>query len=109
MDDIISVDFPFHATIAGVAVVTIPVSDYAALLESKVRLAELGDDGPYHPLSRSPLENDVEVKAFFVERVGKATMVDLLRDCRLRFGQVRTPSKAAAYRFWARLRQKRQT
>lgn len=97
--------FPVHATIAGVAVVTIPLADYADLLDRKERLAKLGKGEHYSLPPRSPIEADADVKAFFMERLGKANVYDLLRDCRARFGTARTPSKSATYRFWQRLRQ----
>jgi len=99
------IGFPLHATISGVAVVTIPLTDYADLLEKRARLVKLGKADRYPVPPRSPIEVDTQVKAFFLEHLGKKRMPDLLQECRRNFGASRTPSKTAAYRFWQRLRQ----
>ncbi|CAI9400698.1 hypothetical protein ANOBCDAF_00541 [Pleomorphomonas sp. T1.2MG-36] len=104
MNEAVSAQFPLHAIIAGVPVVTIPLADYASLLENSAKLSKLGKAERFPVPPRSPIEIDSEVKAFFVERLGKLNMIDLLRDCSSRFGASRTPSRTAAYRFWQRLR-----
>ena len=104
MDERHSIEFPVHATIAGVAVVTIPISEYADLLEKKARLVRLDKADRYAVPSRSPIEKDKTVRDFFMERLGKVAMVQIISDCKEHFGKARTPSKSAAYAFWKRLR-----
>lgn len=104
MSDGASVDYPVFATIAGVAVVTIPLADYADLIDKKAKLAKIAKAERYPVSERSPIEVDHEVKAFFMERFGKVKVFDILRECQSTFGKTRTPSRTAAYRFWKRLR-----
>ena len=104
--DCVSCPFPVHATIAGVAVVTIPLADYTDLIDKKVKLVKIGKAERYPVPPRSPIEVDAEVKAFFMKRLGKAKVFDLLRECQGTFGKARTPSRTAAYAFWKRLRDK---
>lgn len=96
------ISFPIAATIAGVAVVTIPATDYAELLSlrSKFGLASVRSA----PVPRSPIEADHEISAFLSERFGSKPVIDILRECRQRFGAERTPSRTAAYAYWSRLR-----
>lgn len=96
--------FPIYATIAGVAVVTIPLADYSSLLDAEARLTRFENAKRYPVSPRSPIEVDSEVKAFFMERLGKVDMMGILSECRQRFGAKRTPSRTSAYAFWKRLR-----
>jgi hypothetical protein len=98
-------DFPLAATIAGVEVVTIPLSDYRDLLDCRRQLAELRVRAdPKMRTARSPLDCDPELAAFLAERFGRMPVDRALDQCRARFGQARTPSRSAAFRFWDRLR-----
>jgi len=96
-------EYPIHATIAGVAVVTIPLSD-SDLIEKRSRLEKLGKTERYPVPPRSPIEVDAEVKAFLMERLGKVDVMDIISECKQHFGSKRTPSRTAAYAFWKRLR-----
>ncbi|MCL8381766.1 hypothetical protein [Xanthobacter aminoxidans] len=100
--------FPLYATIAGVAVVTIPITDYAALLECQRREAH-DSPAPAVPAvpSRSPVERDMEVTTFLAESFGRGRLVEALEACRIQFGSNRTPSRTAAYAYWKRLRSRR--
>jgi hypothetical protein len=99
-----SQNFPIYATIAGVAVVTIPLTDYSDFLALRAQLERLGKAERYPVPPRSPIEADQEVKVFVTERLGKARVEATLQECRSRFGAHRTPSRTATYRFWQRLR-----
>ncbi|MEM7426744.1 MAG: hypothetical protein AAF441_11655 [Pseudomonadota bacterium] len=93
------------ATIGGVQVVTIPLSDYAELLEAQRELAEMRSVADLRKRrSRSPLDQDREVVAFLAERFGRMPVRCVLEQCRSVHGDKRTPSKSAAYRLWQRLR-----
>jgi hypothetical protein len=97
---------PFRpATIAGVEVVTIPVADYAELLDCRRRLAEseVGRRAFMQPL-RSRIEGDPEVATFLAGRFGLIDVIEALRQCGARFGAARTPSRSAAFRYRDRLR-----
>lgn len=99
--------FPISATIAGIAVVTIPLRDYAELLECRRRDQTRAPTKPprrWDVPPRSPLERDAEVATFFSERFGTMDVLDIVEECRNRFGVERTPSRTAAYYFWRRLR-----
>lgn len=101
--------FPIPAIIAGIAVVTIPLTEYAALLECRRRekpCAAPAAARRYDVPPRSPLERDAEIAAFFSERFGAMDVLDIIAECRNRFGAKRTPSRTAAYYFWKRLRTK---
>lgn len=93
----------------GSAMVTIPASEYAALLECRKR--ELAREAR-KPARRwdvppsSPLARDAEVIAFFSERTGSDVLA-LLKECRERFGAARTPSRTAVYYLRKRLRRER--
>jgi len=97
--------FPLAATIAGVEVVTIPLSDYREMLDARHRLAELRvRDDPRFRVAHSPIDRDSEIATFLAEQFGRVPVVQALDECRARFGSVRTPSRSAAYRFWTRMR-----
>jgi len=99
------VQFPLTATIAGIAVVTIPLAEYAALLECRQRVGARNEAAKRYAVPpRAPIEKDAEVRAFFEKRLGKMDMLAILADCRQQFGPKRTPSRTAAYDFWGRLR-----
>lgn len=91
--------------VAGVHVVTIPLAEYADLLECR-RFRDLhrSRTGRYAPAPRSPIECDPAVATFLEQRFGKASLKVILEECRRDFGAGRTPSRAAAGRYWQRLR-----
>ncbi len=97
-------DSPLAATIAGVEVVTIPLSDYRNLLDCRLRLAELRVQAHQNATARSPLDCDPEVAEFLVERFGRMPVGQALDECRARFGGARAPSRSAGYRLWDRVR-----
>jgi hypothetical protein len=100
------------ATVEGVEVVTIPLTEYAYLLAARRRLAELDLAG--RPASRrrprrprlpappkSPIDADPEICAFLAARLGKMTQKDIFAACVAEFGP-RAPSKSAINRFFQR-------
>lgn len=102
-----SARFPISATIAGVKVVTIPLADYAKLLDDRRRLAETGAGSRARAglkPNRSPIERDPEVAAFLAERFERIDVSAALRQCHDRFGGARTPSRTSAFRYRDRLR-----
>lgn len=97
--------FPIAATIAGVPVVTIPTTDYAALLDCRRRLAEAAArKRAFNEPSKSPIDRDPEVAAYLADRFGVEPVEVIRAGCLSQFGPKRTPSKSAVYRYWARLR-----
>jgi len=92
---------PAVATIAGVEVVTIPLAEYAELLECRRRVAEIGNLRSRR-LRPSPIDHDAEVAAFLKAQPPEMTVKEVLEACALRFGTKRTPSKSAAYQFYSR-------
>lgn len=102
---------PIVATIAGVEVVTIPLADYAALVECRRRLEAIDATTAaavrrFAVPPRSPVEADREVADFLMERFGLTPMDAIRAECLERFGRDRTPSRTAAYEFWQRLRRR---
>ncbi|MFG1402338.1 hypothetical protein [Xanthobacter sediminis] len=96
---------PPVTSVEGLPVVTIPADHYAELLECQRTCAALGARAARFAVrSRSPIENDPGVAAFLRERFGKASLVTILAECLGHFGGRRTPSRAAAHRYWQRLR-----
>ncbi len=89
----------------GGALVTIPVADYAELLECRRLSAErtISHDQFSRP-SRSTIARDTEVAVFLTQRYGIMPMDRLLRECRRRFGGARRPSRTAAYAHWKKVR-----
>lgn len=91
--------------ISGVEVVTIPLQDYADLLDSKRQLAEraIRDRRVMSP-RRSKIERNPEVAIFLADKFGSMSVKDALRLCLRKFGKAATPSPSAAYRYWDRIR-----
>ena len=96
---------PIYATLAGVELVTIPVTEYADLLDCRRRLAELTlvQEG-LKGRSRSPIEDDPEVAVFLAERIGRIGIPAIRAECIGAFGAERTPSRSAIYRYQGRAR-----
>ncbi|WP_139812537.1 hypothetical protein [Ensifer aridi] len=96
---------PQITTIAGVQVVTIPLEHYAELLDCKRMLSEraISHDQLLSP-RRSRIERNPEVAVYLAQNFGLLPMGELLRKCRRRFGTPRTPSIAAAYRYWQKIK-----
>lgn len=94
-----------RSVVSGVEVVTIPLRDYADLLDSKRQLAErvISHDQVISP-RRTKIERNPEVAVFLVEKFGLMPVKDALRLCRRKFGKAATPSLSAAYRYWDRVR-----
>ena len=97
---------PPTATIAGVKVVTIPLADYAALLDSRRRLAESEvRSRPYFSSpTRSPIDRDPVLAVFLAERLVRMDAMEAWRQCHDHFGGARAPSKSAVYRYRDRIR-----
>lgn len=97
--------FPVFSTIGDVQVATIPMIEYADLLNCRKQVDEIRERARRYAVpSRSPIETDEEVAAFFMERFGRVPMDTILRDAQKRFGIGRTPSRTSAYAYWQRLR-----
>lgn len=95
---------PIRSTVAGVELVTIPVSHYAELLDCKRQLAAAGITGLRLAADlRSRVERDPEVAAFLAECLGTRLLKDTYASCLERFGAERTPGKTTIQRFWKRL------
>lgn len=96
-------------TVAGVQMITIPVTEYADLLECRRRLAEMGvRKTRFVKASKSPIERDPELATFIAERLGRMVVKDVQSACEDRFGPTRTPSRSAIHRYWERLREAEQ-
>jgi hypothetical protein len=91
------------ATVEGVPVVTIPLAEYAELLETRRRFEALHPSTP-QPLPRSPIEVNAEISAYIDARLGKMHIHEIAEACRQQFGN-RAPSKSAIHRYWQRRRQ----
>lgn len=93
--------------LAGSDFVLIPLNDYVELLNKQRQLAEhqadshiiLGNAG------KSRLDRNPEVAYFFMQNLGRYPMGEILKKCRRRFGASKTPSLAAAYRYWDKVRE----
>lgn len=96
---------PCFALIEGVPVVTIPLQDYAALLDFRRQIFEQGVvlQMPFNAASRSPIERDCEVASFFAARLGRNTLANILAECSALYGEARTPSRSALHRYHRRL------
>lgn len=105
---------PTVAIIAGVKVVTIPLADYAELLDCRRRLAAVRDK-PGHGRKRymrlSRIERDAEVRTFIDEHLALGTWpVEEIRAAIVStFGQLRAPSRSALNRYAMQARGRRAT
>ena len=96
---------PPVATIAGVEVVTIPLADYAALLDCRRQLAALHATRERSTASpRSRIGRDPELATFLAECFGRMLLYEAHAAARERFGAKRAPSRSAIDRYWRRLR-----
>lgn len=96
---------PIFRTIEGVELVTIPVSDYAALLKDSRVLAEKQiDRKQFEKPDRSIIARNPQVAVFIAEHVGKITVNEVVELCREKFGEHLTPSAKMVYRYWWKLR-----
>lgn len=87
------------------ATVCIPVAEYAALLDDRLKLAEiLARLRAFKLASKSSIGRDPELATFFGTRLGMAAVKTIRAECVVRFGHARTPSKSAVYSYWKRLR-----
>lgn len=97
---------PKHAHILGVPVVTIPLADYAELLDYRrqfelaVKNGLLDDEGYATLFARDP-----EVAVFVATRFGLLTAREMIADIYEVFGEDRTPLQISIVRFWTRMRQ----
>ncbi len=104
---------PLHRTVAGVELVTIPLSHYAELMDCQRRLAEVPASAPAparRPLAvdtRSRLFDDSEVASFLIEIAGTMRLSDARTACVDRFGTERAPSRSTISRFWQQNRRRR--
>jgi hypothetical protein len=98
---------PLCETISGIKVVVIPLTEYAELLRCQRELREQSvRDRVFNRLSQSSIERDATIATFLATRFGISPVRAILADCRAAYGPSRTPTKSAAYRYWARLRAK---
>lgn len=92
--------FPLVARIAGVAVVTIPATEYADLLRCRAQLNAIGGKAKKRTVIQlTRLERDPEVARFIESRIGHALLTEIRAECIARFGKERTPSSSALHRF----------
>lgn len=96
-----------YQTIEGVAVVTIPLSDYRDLLKCRKLLSmkEISHSQLQRP-ARSSIERNPEVAVFLTMRFGLMPMHQILKECKKEFGAKLTPSRQAGYRYWDKVRNK---
>jgi hypothetical protein len=91
-----------------VQTVTIPLTDYAELLDCRRRLVELkAAQRAFERPPKSPIDRDPELAAFIADRLGMAKLAEIRSACVAEFGPDRTPSRSAIARYWLRLRQQR--
>lgn len=90
--------------IGGIAVVTIPVRDYEKLLIKSQQLEIQQLRLKHFTPGRSSIDRNPEVASYLADNLGLVPLKELLNCCTLRFGSDLTPSRSAAYRYWARLR-----
>lgn len=97
---------PASRVISGVEVVTIPIAEYAELLDCRRRLAVLEVDRGFISSKgkKSRIDRDPELAAYVANRLGRAEVKTIRAECIERFGADRTPSRSALYRYWDRLR-----
>lgn len=99
---------PLVATISGVEVVTIPLKDYARLLDCERRLTEARVSRTAHLANaRCRIDRDPEVATFLAENLGRMLVKDSYSACVERFGAERAPSRATIARYWDRLGRRR--
>ncbi len=89
-----------RASFRGVKVVTIPLADYAALLDAKKRMD--ARDARAQMFPRSPIEQHPEVRDFILAKFGKMKHPELIAACKSTFGWA--PSRSAVSRFFQRSR-----
>jgi hypothetical protein len=93
---------PSKGTVAGVELVTIPLADYAKLLDCQRQLAALKRPKQGVKGWLSSVEKDAKVEAFIARRLTRKTVPAIMAECLERFGPDRTPSRSAIYRYRAR-------
>lgn len=91
------------STVAGVPVVTIPLSEYENLLSCRQIANVRSGARLLPPPSRSPIENDRELCDFLDARLGRMLLKDVVAECAAEFGE-RAPSKSAVHRYHMRHR-----
>lgn len=97
---------PQHNVIMGVPVVTIPLADYAELLDQRrqfelaIMCGLLDDEGHATLFARDP-----EVAVFVATRFGLMTPREMVADIYKVFGEDRVPLQLSIIRFWTRFRQ----
>lgn len=97
-------DKPAVATISGVEVVTIPLTNYAELLDCQRRLAavEVTPERFAADLT-SRVDRDPEVAAFLIDCFGRMILKEAYTACLDRFGPERTPGRSTIYRYWHKI------
>jgi hypothetical protein len=93
--------------VAGVAVVTIPASEYAELVRCRALLKK--KSGKLIPRRERPsrIDQDPEMAAFVRERLTvNAYNQTIAQECLEKFGKDRAPSKSAVHRFRMRERER---
>lgn len=97
---------PSSADDLAIPVVTIPLSEFAELLEAKRRIDVVDARARRYPVPpKSPMELDPEIADLFKERFGKVLVDGIVRRCAACFGRARTPARTAAYTCLQRLRE----
>lgn len=96
----------WHATIAGVAVVTIPLDHYADLLDCRRIVAENNLRRGVILGAFGRVDRDPEVAVFLAENMAGRTLRELYTLVRDRFGTERAPSRSSIQRYRDRLRRR---
>jgi len=93
-----------------IELVTIPLTEYRDLLRCRSQLmVENIRLQSFEKPPASPIERDPEVAAFIAARLGTWTIQEIRDQCSKALGPIRTPSRSAISRFWARLRTSQKT
>jgi hypothetical protein len=56
------------------------------------------------PGPASMIDQDVEVRLFLEDRLGRMTLNEIVEKCKFKFGASRTPSRTSIHVFWKKLR-----
>ena len=96
---------PVHNTILGVPVVTIPLADYADLLDYKRQVSSAFWKGMLDETGQAGLfTRDPEVAVFAATRFGILTAGEIVDEIGRIFGEERRPLVLTIHRFWMRMR-----
>lgn len=89
-----------RSKVGDLQVITIPLTDYASLLDAQKRLLAL----TVRKFPRSPIDRDPILASFIRDRIGRMELTQIISDCVSEFGK--SPSRSAISRFSMRIRAK---